>query len=181
LQALERFAEAEEAFRKAVTVADTKGGYDELEVARVLTSMAAAYDHQHRAGEALAIAERALAIRESRVPADSPLVAQSHQWLAAAAQGRFDFDRAIIHYNMALAVFDDEKHRSEETVAIIAANLGYVYVQKSRYGDAEPLLQRVVSIREKAAAASPRNLVLALGNLGQPRPRRRPLHLRRRR
>jgi tetratricopeptide (TPR) repeat protein len=137
LQALERFAEAEEAFRRAITIADTKGGCDELEVAQVLTFMLVEYERQHRIGDGLAIAERVLAICEKRLPADSPLVAQSHVWLATVAQDQRDFDKAIVHFKAALAIYDDESHRNEERVAFIAANLGQIYLQQSRYGEAE--------------------------------------------
>jgi hypothetical protein len=47
LQALERFAEAEEAFRRAITVADTKSGCDERDVAQVLTFMLVGYERQN--------------------------------------------------------------------------------------------------------------------------------------
>lgn len=120
---------------------------------------------QERLCDAQAIAERALAIRQKLLPPNSPLVAQSSDWLGATAWARHDFAKAETFYKAALAIFDSESQRNEERVAVISANLAGVYMEV-RYAEAEPLLKRVIEVREKASPPDPLLLALALRNLG---------------
>ena len=151
-RALERFAGAEDAYRKAISAADEKGGIGQLELARVLNLLVLSLRLQNRVGEAQSIAERALAIRRELLPPDSPLVGQSIEWVGAVAAARREFGKTETYYKAALAIFDSDKQRDEERVAVISANLAAVYFQQARYADAEPLWKRVVEIREKTTS-----------------------------
>ena len=96
------------------------------------------------------ILEDALSIREERLPADHPDVAQSLNNLAELykAQGRYAAAEPL--YKRSFAIMEKALGPNHPAVATALNNLAVLYKVQGRYAAAEPLYKRSLAIREKA-------------------------------
>jgi len=72
---VERYADAERSYRRALAIGEDALGPDDPEVALVLNNLAVNYKRQDRIPEALDCLRRSLAIREAKLGPDHPNVA----------------------------------------------------------------------------------------------------------
>ena len=115
--------------------------------------------------EAIALARRALEIREKALPPDHPDVATSLDNLAALykIQGRYK-DAEPLH-RRALAIYEKSLGPEHPDVAITLNNLASLYDDQGRYADAEPLHRRALAIREKVLPPDHPDVAQSCSNL----------------
>ncbi len=138
---------------------------DDLAEAQRLAEQAAQRNEQARYDEALALAERARALRERALGGAHPLVASSLNDLARVYTEKGDLASAEPLYKRALGIVEKALGADSPDVAACVNNLAELYSKKGDLGRAEPLYQRALGIFEKATDPVP--LAFALNNLAQ--------------
>ena len=116
--------------------------------------------------EALPLAKRVLAIRETATGVDSEPVAVALSNIAAIYAARQDYDQAESFYSRALAVYKKSKGAEDLSVAAITDRLAVVNYYKYDYDEAESLYLSALSIREKLLGAEHADVARSLLNLG---------------
>ena len=150
------FDEARPLLDKALTLRERSG--EPLEVAATLIRLGA-LAHLSGKGDAVPLFQRALALREARLGAESPEVAEvlNNLGTALAAQGRFDEAEATLRRTLALQerLWGNRDPRAAKTLH----NLSGIAYYRGRIPEADRLLQRALAIRE--AVLPPDDLELA--------------------
>ncbi|MEE3719016.1 tetratricopeptide repeat protein [Tumidithrix elongata RA019] len=115
--------------------------------------------------EAIPIAQRALAIRETALGADHPDVAQSLNNLAGLYQAQGNYPAAEPLYKRALVIREKALGADHPDVATSLNNLALLYQAQGNYLDAEPLYKRALAIDEKSLEADHPLISISLNNL----------------
>jgi tetratricopeptide (TPR) repeat protein len=146
-----KLQEAIEAHQQAVALfeqVDPQG----VSLAAALNELGAAFRGARKAPEAMAAYQRALALAEARVGADSDLVATSRNGLANTFLLEGRFDEALPLYQQALAVFERRLGPQHYRTVTTLNNVGVVLAEQGRYRDALPYFEKVVAARDAVAA-----------------------------
>jgi eukaryotic-like serine/threonine-protein kinase len=151
--------------RVSQMLVDRLGRADDLAVARLLNGLAAVDDAKGAYGEARALYERALAIRENTFGPDHPHVAMSLNNLATVHQQTGAYDEAKALYGRAIDILEEGIGHDHPHVATILANLGRVYEHTGEYDDAKVLQERALVIQEKALGPDHPKVAMSLTNL----------------
>jgi tetratricopeptide (TPR) repeat protein len=116
-------------------------------------------------GEAVPLAERALALAERLHGPQNPVVAAALNTLAGlyVAQGRAGEAEPL--YERTIATLEAVRGPDHPDVAIALNNLAGLYRNQGRYADAERLYKRTLSIFEKARGADNVSTGVTLNNL----------------
>jgi CHAT domain-containing protein/Tfp pilus assembly protein PilF len=121
---------------------------------------------ERRYDEAIALEERALAIRERLSIPKFPLVVAALTNLANLFDAKRDLTHAIQYAEHALPLVEQALGPEHSEVANRLNNLGVLYQSKRDYVHAEPFFQRALAISEKTDAAEhPDVVVFRLNNL----------------
>ena len=115
--------------------------------------------------EAVPLSQRVLAINESRLGANHPIVANSLFNLASlyVNQGRYADAEPL--YTRALAIYEKVHGPTHASVADALDSLATLYNYQGRYGDAEGLYRRSLTIRVKARGPAHPEVAYSLTNL----------------
>src|SRR5262245_34675015 len=155
LAAANKSAEADEAYKAAVTAAEQEQGSQGLAVADVLLWQAMFYRDQRRYEEAWSAAERGLLIRQQKLPQYDTRTATMHGLVGSIALWQRQPSKAEAHFR---AVLDAYNHRPTTDLEVIASSaakeLAVLLRNRSQYADAEVSIKQAIAIRE---LASPRD------------------------
>ena len=154
-----RFAEgdaagAEQAFRDAITAAETPGG-DPLQLASSLSSLGQLKYQQKDYTQAEDCFKRSLKLREGVLGRDHPVVISGINNLAASyvARGALDDAEPLLQRAMTVTVKRVEATQSELSVNL--NNLVRLYVKRGDYARAEPLLTQLLSLKRPLGPEHP--------------------------
>jgi CHAT domain-containing protein/Tfp pilus assembly protein PilF len=114
---------------------------------------------------AAALAERALAIRETALGSDHPDTAASLNNLAELYRSKGDYTKAEPLHIRALAIHEKALGADHPSTSTSLNNLANLYKSKGEYTKAEPLYIRALAIREKALGAEHPYTATSLNNL----------------
>ena len=116
--------------------------------------------------DAMAPAQRALAICEKGLGPDNPSVAESVAVLGLLYEIQSRYADAEPLYKRALAIYEKALGPDHAYVAEAVSNLGHLYFIEGHFADAEPLYQRALAIYEKTLPDDPQ-LAEALSHLAE--------------
>ena len=148
--------------QEPTTAADQKS---ELEEAERLSQKAKNLSREYEYGQAILLADRALAIRENVLGPYHPLVANSLNSLADLYRSNGSDERAEPLYQRALAIREKALGPDHPDVAASLNRLAKLYIGKRDYVRAEPLLYRAIAIAEKVLGVQHPTVALYLNNL----------------
>lgn len=141
-------------------------GAEHLEVAAVLTNLAALYQVQGEYGEAEVLWQRALKIFEKNYGPEHPAVAGILDSLAELYRVQRKYELAEPLAKHAVLLREKALGDWHPDVAASLYELGAVYYSQGKTAEAEPLYRQAVAIWERGKGASPLELATALGQLG---------------
>jgi CHAT domain-containing protein len=136
-----------------------------LKEALELNQQAVQLYKQGKYREAIAIAQRSLAIYEKALGADHLDVATSLNNLAALYKSQGNYQAAEPLYKRSLAIREKTLGAEHLDVATSLNNLAESYREQGNYQAAEPLYKRSLAIFEKALGAEHPNVATSLNNL----------------
>ena len=110
--------------------------------------------------------QRALAIRQAKLPETHELIAASYNDLGLVYT-QLDVDKAFAYYEKALAIYEKLHGEDHPKLAITNTNLGVLYRSEKLYGDAVNYFEAALKIWEKIFRQPHPNKALVLMNLGQ--------------
>ncbi len=144
-----RYADAEDALRRALKLSEDVLGPEHRDIAPSLNNLAAVYWTEGRYSDAEIMYKRVLAINEKSVPLDDPNLATTLDNLGLVYSDEGRYSEAEPLHERALAIYEKALGPDHPEVATCLVNLSAVYRAQGRYGDAETLLKRALAIREK--------------------------------
>jgi tetratricopeptide (TPR) repeat protein/tRNA A-37 threonylcarbamoyl transferase component Bud32 len=118
--------------------------------ARLMDTMGNVYVSLGLYEKAKPLLEKALQLRESRLPANHPDVATALNNLALLYKNQGQYGTAEPLYQRALAIREKASATDPAAVATSLNNLASLFQLQGMYAQAEPLYQRALAIREKA-------------------------------
>ena len=136
-----------------------------------LTQQVVSLRNAGKYGEAVPLAERALALAEKTAQLDLPaemkvqLVSGSLNVLGELKRAAGDYERAAALLERAVSMTEQLKGANEPTLAAPLNNLATVYYEAGDYDKAEPLFSRTVAILEKSKGPDDPATANALNNL----------------
>ena len=136
-----------------------------LKEALELNQQAVQLYKQGKYREAIAIAQRSLAIYEKVLGAEHPNVATSLNNLAALYKSQGNYQAAEPLYKRSLAIREKTLEAEHLDVSQSLNNLAESYREQGNYQAAEPLYKRSLAIFEKALGAEHPNVATSLNNL----------------
>jgi len=122
-------------------------------------------DQQGKYGEAIPLAEQALAIRRRVLGERHPDVAAGLNSLALLYQAQGRYAEAEPLYQRSLQIAETQLGKDHPNFAISLNNLAGLYRDQGRYAEAEPLYQRSLQIRETQLGKDHPDVALSLNNL----------------
>ena len=140
-------------------------GVDHPNYGAALHQIADVYSAQGRYGEAQALFERALAIRERALGAASPALAPTINNLGVTYQNQGRYAEAEAVYRRALANYEPTLGAGHAVVTSFLNNLGTVARRQGKFGEAEEVLKRALAQREQALGAAHPDVAQTLNNL----------------
>lgn len=141
-------------------------GFDAADEADRLNSQALRLQEQGHYREAIAVAERALAIREVLAPED-PVTAIILDNLGNYYHDAGEYAKAESVILRALSIFENKLGPEDPDTATCLNNLAQLYKSTGAYAKAEPLYERALKIREKVLGPEHPETVVTLNNLGE--------------
>jgi tetratricopeptide (TPR) repeat protein len=160
-----KYSEAQEHYKRALTVIEKTRGAGHPDVATILANLANAYMAQGKYAVSEVFYKHALEIHENALGAASPVLARTLNNLANvyAAQGKYADAQALL--TRALTIRERALGAGHPDVALIFNNLGETYRDQRKYAEAEGLYSRAVAIYEHAVGADSPDLARSLDNL----------------
>ncbi len=160
-----QYAEAMRALTRAEGLFVQHGGPDDLQLAGVLNDKAEVFMLVRDLDGAAATAERALAIRRGRLPAEHIDIGSSIHNLARIHRARGDPARAIPLFDEALALTEKLRGPEHPNVAAVLNNYGLLLMATGDYGRARSMYDRSLRIRESHYGPDHPETATALNNL----------------
>jgi tetratricopeptide (TPR) repeat protein len=176
------YARAQPLYQRALTIYEQQLGSSHPHTASNLNNLAALYDAQGKYGEAELLYKRALAIREQALGTEHPDTAQSLNDLAWLYYNEGKYEQAELLYKRTLAIRERQLGTEHPYTAESLNDLAWLYDHQGRYeeaealyyvvwedegcrGEAEPLYQRALMIREGQLGAEHPDTAQSLDNL----------------
>ncbi len=160
-----RFAEAEDLFRRGLGWAERTYGPDDPRTAAALNNLAQLLSVTNRLAEAEPLVRRALAMAERGHWPDRPAVATALSNLAQLLKATNRRAEAEALIRRAL-VIDEQSHGPDHpTVARDLLNLAGLLHATNRVSEAEPLMRRALAIDERSLGPDHPAVAAALNNL----------------
>ena len=160
---------ARELFRKLIDNGRTRIGElgNPLDQAAVLDVLGGAYTSRGYFAEAESTFAHALALKRGQLGDQHPDLAASLFGMATAVQNYPDLDRAIDLHQQAIHLLDDAPDEERQLLPSVYIHLGWVYLNKWKYKDAEAwyvrALDEIAGMKEQAANDSEMQLLKAEG------------------
>jgi tetratricopeptide (TPR) repeat protein len=165
--ALRRYADAEQAFKRALEIRERALGPNDYRVAITLNDLGSLYLYRRRYADAEPLLRRALLIFKSdpRFGTDHPFVvpALGHLGRALAGQGRLDEAESM--YLQAISITEKALGPEHVDLAPDLTKLAALYAEQGKQADAERAYHRAIGIYEKALGDHP-DLAQCLHGLG---------------
>ena len=163
-----RYDEAAAAAGALLEAAESEHGADSAEVATVLDHLVEARWRGGRLDrETVALAERALRIREGALGADHPDVARSLNSLGNVLLMSGKYARAEEVYSRALSIREKARGPEHPDVATSLNNLAQIQYVRDDYAGARTRLERALTIREKHFGPDHTKVAHVLNSLGR--------------
>jgi tetratricopeptide (TPR) repeat protein len=162
-----RYAEAEQLYRRSLTIAEKAFGADSGEFALSLNNLAQLLQTTNRLADAEPLMRRALAIDEKSLGPDHPNVAIRLNNLAMLLHATNRLADAEPLMRRALAIDEKSLGPDHPNVAIRLNNLTPLLKATGRLADAEPLMRRAFQITEKSYGPDHPTVAIRLNNLGR--------------
>ncbi len=137
-----------------------------LEAAEALAYLGNVYRSTGKYVQAEEQLQRALTIRQAKLPETHELIAASYNDLGLVYT-QLDPDKAFTYYEKALAIYTKIHGAEHPKLAITNTNLGVLYRSEKLYGDAVNYFEAALKIWEKIFVQPHPNKALVLMNLGQ--------------
>ena len=151
--------------RKALEVAETSFGKDDINTNASVNLLGLLYDAQGDYAAAEPLYKRALAINEKTLGAQHPRTATSLNNLANLYYLQGDYAAVEPLYKRALAITEKTLGAQHPSTATSLNNLAALYESKGDYAAAEPLYKRALAINEKTLGAQHPRTATSLNNL----------------
>ena len=153
--------------RKALKVAETSFGKDDINTNASVNLLGLLYDAQGDYAAAEPLYKRALAINEKTLGAQHPRTATSLNNLADLYGSQGDYAAAEPLLKRALAIKEKTLGAQHPSTAISLNNLAFLYNSQGDYAAAESLHKRALAIREKTLGAQHPDTATSLNNLAE--------------
>jgi CHAT domain-containing protein/tetratricopeptide (TPR) repeat protein len=160
-----RYAQASQAYEKAVALAKRVFGATDLNTAVLLNNLADLYQNQCQYARAESFYLRSLKILEAKLAKDDPLVASVLNNLALLSKEQGDYTKAERIYERSLRMFESRLGKDDLRVATSLNNLAALYRFRGQYTRAQPLLKRSLGIRETKLGKDHPDVAISLYNL----------------
>ena len=151
--------------RKALKVAETSFGKDDINTGISITLLGLLYKAQGDYAAAEPLYKRALAIYEKTLGAQHSSTATSLNNLALLYEAQGDYAAAEPLYKRALAIYEKTLGAQHPHTATSLNNLALLYKSQGDYAAAEPLYKRALAIHEKTLGAQHPSTATSLNNL----------------
>jgi len=155
-----------EALQQAIQDLEKDNRKGSLETANALAYLGNVYRSTGKYVQAEEQLQRALAIRQEKLPETHELIAASYNDLGLVYT-QLDVDKAFDYYEKALAMYERLHGKEHPKIAISNTNLGYLHHKEKLYGDAITYYETALKIWEKIYPQPHSNKALVLMNLGQ--------------
>jgi tetratricopeptide (TPR) repeat protein len=160
-----RFDLAEEDLTVARSEFQKHAGYP-IETAQNLSTLAILYLTTGKYAQAEEQALMALRIRQENLPGTHELIAASYNDLGLI-YSQTNLDKALDHYDMALAMYEQLHGKEHAKIAIANTNLGVAYRSLELYGDAVNSFETAGKIWDALYTGAHANKAFVMMNLGQ--------------
>lgn len=155
-----------EQFQRAIGDLEKDKRSANLEAAEALAYLGNIYRSTGKYVQAEEQLQRALAIRQAKLPETHDLMAASYNDLGLVYT-QLDVDKAFASYEKALVIYKKLHGEDHPKLAITNTNLGVLYRSEELYGDAVNYFEAALKIWEKIFPQPHPNKALVLMNLGQ--------------
>lgn len=160
--------EAESQMRTALEYADEADASDEQR-AGLLDNLGTTLRRLGKFDDALAAHEEALALRETALGSDHPVLARTLTNTAAAYIELAKFEEADARYERALDIRIRALGEEHVDVALTLQNMGVARYRRGRIAEALPYFERALDIRQKALPENHPRVLGTMSNLAQVR------------
>jgi tetratricopeptide (TPR) repeat protein len=150
----ERYADAEQTYRRVIAMREATLGPDDPEVAQVLNNLAVTYKRQERIPEAVDCLRRSLAIREAKLGPDHPNVGLVLNNLGNCLRNEKKYAEAEAALTRARAILETPPHEAFVT----ALDSFGLRAAQGRYEEAGELYAQVLKIHEGRPSSNLREL-----------------------
>jgi tetratricopeptide (TPR) repeat protein len=157
LQRQGKFDEAIRAHERVLAIVEKDAGKESLPAATVLANLSADYGAQGKGEPAVEYSARALAIKEKLLGPNEPELGQGHLYYAEALLTVGKSAEAEAQSRRALASFEQALGPDHRMTAYALTQLGKLLVARRDFTDAQPLLERAHTIRQRGPG-DPREL-----------------------
>ncbi|CAN0259689.1 unnamed protein product [Scytosiphon promiscuus] len=162
-----RPGEAEELYRRALEIVETKSEADDLQIAYTLHELGVCARKAGRPGEAEASFQRALEIREAELGPDDLQAAYTRHELGQCAREAGRLEEAEALYWRALEIKEARLGPDHVDVAWTLHGLGRCVLEAGRPGEAEELFRRALQIEEARLGPEHVDIACTLQELGR--------------
>jgi CHAT domain-containing protein/tetratricopeptide (TPR) repeat protein len=162
---LGRYAQAEEVYKRALSIKEKAFGANDLKVSNVLIGLGIAYWGQGKYADAEEIDKRALAIEERVLGPSHADVATPLDNLAIVYLEQGKYSDAERLSQRALAIREKTLRPDSLELARNLNTLANIYDGQGKYADAERVHKRALTIKEKAVGADKPTVAATLDNL----------------
>ncbi|MEM9265723.1 MAG: tetratricopeptide repeat protein [Cyanobacteria bacterium P01_F01_bin.13] len=160
-----QYKDAEQLFRRAITLNRRLFGEEHPDVAQSLNDLAELYYHQGHYSEAEPLYQEALKMRKQLLSEEHPDVATSLNNLAALYKNQGHYSEAEKLYQKALAMRKQLLSEEHPDVANSLNNLATLYYHQGRYSEAESLYQEAIAIQTHSLGEKHPDMATSLNNL----------------
>ncbi len=160
-----RFEEAEQFLSRAVAETAKRHGETSMDLASVLSELAAVERSRGKRKEALASLEKAIRIREGHPEGKPEELARDVTAAALSQVALADFKSAKEMLNRALAIWATAAAPDSPQLLPVLDALGVIHRDAAEYSAAEPLFLRALMVREAALGPESSELLSTLDSL----------------
>ncbi len=160
-------SEAEQLYRRSLSIVESKLGQNHSEVAIILNNLAELYRIQKRYDQAEPLYKRALDIRENVFSPNHPLVGQSCNNLAQLFRMQGRYQEAEELYLRAKNIWETVLDSAHPDQGVILNNLAELYHVMGNYPKAESFYNSALRIREAALGREHTDVAQTLRNIAE--------------
>jgi CHAT domain-containing protein/Tfp pilus assembly protein PilF len=166
LMHLEKFPDAETAYRSALSIFEKAYGDNNTQVAAVINNIANLYRTEGRYPDAEKLFKQSVSIQEKLSGPDDPVLGMDLDNLAVVYEAEGKYANAEPLYRRVIAIDVKAKGAQDASVATDDNNLANLYVDEGKYADAQSLQLQALSIDIKVHGNEHPEVAVDLANLG---------------
>jgi len=164
---LARYSQAEELFRKVLTIRERVVGAEHPDVAESLSDVATLSSYCGNYAQAELLYQRSLAIFEKTLGPEHPTIARVLQALATHYHHRGKYAQVGPLYQRALAILKKTLGAEHSEVAENLNDLARLYTLEGKYAQAESLYQQSLFLYEKVWGSEYPELAIIINNMAE--------------